>query len=331
MKAKQVLVTGGAGYIGSHVVRQLGEAGYEIVVYDNCSTGVPSAVLYGNLIVGDLADIENLYRTFATHQFDTVLHFAASMVVPDSVSRPLDYYANNTRNTLNLLRCCQTFNVEQLVFSSTAAVYGNTDEVPVLESAPTQPINPYGRSKLMSELMIQDYAQASRLRYVILRYFNVAGAEPSMRIGQYNQKATHLIKVCCEAALGNRSSVCIFGNDFPTPDGTGIRDYIHVEDLASAHTAAMHYLEGDGESTILNCGYGRGYSVREAIAMVKDLSGVDFSVLEVERRIGDPACVVAASEKIRKILGWKPEYDNLAAIVETSLEWEKKLYERERQ
>jgi UDP-glucose 4-epimerase len=325
MSDRKILVTGGAGYIGSHVVRQLGEAGYQVVVYDNCSTGVPSAVLYGELAIGDLADLECLYRTFVQHQFEAVLHFAASTVVPDSVARPLDYYANNSRNTLNLLRCCEVFAVKQIVFSSTAAVYGNPTENPVTESSPTLPINPYGRSKLMSEWMIRDYGLASGLRYVILRYFNVAGAEPQMRIGQYNPKATHLIKVSCEAALGKRPSVWIFGSDFPTFDGTGIRDYIHVEDLAAAHLDALRYLQAGGQSEIFNCGYGRGYSVRETIAKVKEVSGIDFPALETDRRVGDPACVVAASDRIRQVLGWLPQYDNLEAIVETAFEWEKKL------
>jgi UDP-glucose 4-epimerase len=275
-----------------------------------------------------LSDIETLYRTFAQHQFTAVLHFAASMVVPESVARPLDYYANNTRNTLNLLRCCQAFAVNQFVFSSTAAVYGNTEENPVTEFASTWPINPYGRSKLVSEWMIQDFGGTSDFRSVILRYFNVAGAEPQLRIGQYSPKATHLIKVSCEAALRKRPSVCIFGTDFPTPDGTGIRDYIHVEDLAAAHVSALQYLETGQESQVFNCGYGRGYSVREVIAKVKEISGVDFSVSEVGRRAGDPACVVAASEQIKKVLKWQPQYDNLEAIVKTTLDWEKKLLDK---
>jgi UDP-glucose 4-epimerase len=325
MRDQKILVTGGAGYIGSHVVRQLGEAGYEIVVYDNCSTGVSQSILYGELVMGDLADLECLYRTFAKYQFKAVLHFAASIVVPESVAHPLDYYANNTRNTLNLLRCCQAFGVKRLVFSSTAAVYGNVSEHPVSESTYPMPINPYGRSKLMSEWIIQDYGRASDLRYVILRYFNVAGTELSGRIGQYSPKAAHLIRVACQAALGQRPSLSIFGTDFPTPDGTGIRDYIHVEDLAAAHVDALKYLEAGQESAVLNCGYGRGYSVREAIAKVKEISGVDFPVIEEGRRIGDPACVIASSERIREVLGWQPKYDSLDLIVKTTLAWESKL------
>jgi UDP-glucose 4-epimerase len=322
---KKILVTGGAGYIGSHVVRQLGEAGYDIVVYDNCSTGIPEAVLYGDLVVGDLADTEFLNLTFDKFNFQAVLHFAASTEVPESVARPLDYYANNTRNTLNLLRCCQTFAVNKFVFSSTAAVYGNPIENPVSELAQTLPINPYGRSKLMSEWMIKDCESAFGLQYIILRYFNVAGADPTMRIGQFSNKTKHLIKVACEAALGKRSSVSIFGTDFATLDGTGIRDYIHVEDLATAHLDALRYLQAGGESKILNCGYGRGYSVREVIAMVKKVSEVDFSVVEVEKRPGDPACVIASSKRISEVLGWQPRHDNLETIVKTAWEWEKKL------
>ncbi|MBE9030598.1 UDP-glucose 4-epimerase GalE [filamentous cyanobacterium LEGE 11480] len=316
-----VLVTGGAGYIGSHVVRQLGEAGYDIVIYDNCSTGVPASILYGDLVVGDLADQDRLYKLFSRHKFSAVLHFAASLIAPESVENPLDYYANNTRNTLNLLRCCDVFNVEQLVFSSTAAVYGEPGEKPVTEQTPTLPINPYGRSKLMSEWLIQDHARASKLRYVILRYFNVAGADPGRRIGQMTA-ATHLVRAACDAALGRKPEIKIFGTDFATSDGTGIRDYIHVEDLASAHLGALQYLEGNNQSQTLNCGYGKGYSVRQVIDLVQQVSGVKFKVLEAPRRPGDPACVTACADRIREVLDWQPQYDDLETIIRTALFWE---------
>lgn len=319
---QKVLVTGGAGYIGSHVVRQLGEAGYDLVIYDNCSTGVPKSVLYGQIIIGDLADIDRLYQVFAKHQFSAVLHFAASLVVPESVAYPLDCYANNTRNTLNLLRCCSVMGVNQLIFSSTAAVYGEPQENPVTENTPTLPINPYGRSKLMSELMIRDYALASSMRYIILRYFNVAGADPGGRIGQNSANATHLIANVCNAALKRQSELKIFGTDFPTPDGTGIRDYIHVEDLATAHVDSLRYLEQNGESQILNCGYGKGYSVRQVVEQAKAISGVDFPVIELERRPGDPACVTACADKIRQVLNWQPKYNNLDDIIYSHLAWE---------
>jgi len=319
---QKVLVTGGAGYIGSHVVRQLGEAGYDLVIYDNCSTGVPKSVLYGQIIIGDLADIDRLYQVFAKHQFSAVLHFAASLVVPESVAYPLDCYANNTRNTLNLLRCCSVMGVNQLIFSSTAAVYGEPQENPVTENTPTLPINPYGRSKLMSELMIRDYALASSMRYIILRYFNVAGADPGGRIGQNSANATHLIANVCNAALKRQSELKIFGTDFPTPDGTGIRDYIHVEDLATAHVDSLRYLEQNGESQILNCGYGKGYSVRQVVEQAKAISGVDFPVIELERRPGDPAWVTACADKIRQVLNWQPKYNNLDDIIYSHLAWE---------
>ncbi|GAB4548336.1 MAG: UDP-glucose 4-epimerase GalE [Pleurocapsa sp.] len=321
---KKVLVTGGAGYIGSHTVRQLGEAGYEVVVYDNLSTGSSKALLHGSLFVSDLADEISLELLFAKHNFDAVLHFAASISVPESVANPLDYYANNTRNTLNLLRCCQKFGVKKLVFSSTAAVYGEPEENPVSESCPTNPINPYGCSKLMSERMIRDYGLSSDFKYVILRYFNVAGADLAGRIGQSSAKVSHLMKVACDAALGIRPAVGVFGTDFDTPDGTGIRDYIHVEDLAAAHIDALGYLEAGGENEILNCGYGQGYSVREVLDKLKVISGVDFPVIELPRREGDPACVIACGDRIRQVLGWKPQYNDLETILRTTLAWEKK-------
>jgi UDP-glucose 4-epimerase len=322
---RKVLVTGGAGYIGSHVVKQLGEAGYDIVVYDNLSTGFAESVLYGELIVGDLKDVDRLSKVFQDHQFDAVLHFAASLVVPESVEHPLDYYSNNTFNTLNLLKCCKEHGVNQLVFSSTAAVYGEPEEVPVREDAPTKPINPYGRSKLMSEWMIQDLAKVSDLRYVILRYFNVAGADSSGKLGQRSKNATHLIRMACDAALGRRSHLEIYGTDFDTPDGSAIRDFINIEDLASAHLSALHYLEAGNSSQILNCGYGRGYSVREVALCVQNLSNNNFVVVESGRRLGDPACVTASVEKIHGTLDWNPKNPELVETVRSSFEWEKAL------
>jgi UDP-glucose 4-epimerase len=319
---KKVLVTGGAGYIGSHVVRHLGEAGYDVTVYDNCSTGSADSILYGELILGDLADTERLYQVCSQNQFSAVLHFAASLIVPESVARPLDYYSNNTRNTLNLLQCCSLTGISKIIFSSTAAVYGEPEKVPVTESTPTNPINPYGRSKLMSEWLIQDYAAVSDLNYVILRYFNVAGAEPNGKLGQISPNATHLIKVACDAVLKRRPEIKIFGTDFHTPDGTAIRDYIHVEDLASAHLDALHYLEKGNQSEIFNCGYGQGYSVREVVERVKAISETNFPVIETKRRLGDPACVMAESNKIRKVLNWQPRYNNLDTIIATNLAWE---------
>ncbi len=322
---KQILVTGGAGYIGSHTIKQLGEAGYDIITYDNLSTGTVGALTYGKLFMGDLADREQLNKVFNEHDFDAVLHFAASISVPESIVNPLTYYSNNTANTLNLLQCCQAFGVNKLIFSSTAAVYGQPEgNDPITEDIIPQPLNPYGSSKLMSERLIQDYALASGLKYVVLRYFNVAGAEVSGTLGQAGKKATHLLKVTCDAALGRRDAVEVFGTDFDTPDGTGIRDYIHVDDLARAHVDALVYLESDNPSQILNCGYGRGYSVRQVIEKVKEISGKDFTVIETARREGDPACVIAGADRITNILGWQPRYNDLDLIVRTALAWEKK-------
>jgi UDP-glucose 4-epimerase len=322
---QQILVTGGAGYIGSHTIKQLGEAGYSIVVYDNLSTGTTNAVTYGKLSVGELADRQQLSKVFAEHNFDAVLHFAASISVPESIVKPLAYYSNNTANTLNLLHCCEQFGVNKLIFSSTAAVYGQPKVNPITEDILPEPLNPYGSSKLMSERLIRDYAIASDLRYVILRYFNVAGAEIGGTLGQSGKKATHLIKVACDAALGRRPHVSIFGTDFDTPDGTGIRDYIHVDDLARAHVDALAYLNSNRSSSqILNCGYGQGYSVRQVIEKITEISGVDFTVIEAERRTGDPACVIAAAERITQTLGWQPRFNDLDTIVRSALAWEKK-------
>ena len=325
----KVLVTGGAGYIGSHVVRQLSEAGYEVVVYDNLSTGFADALVHGEkLVVGDLADTAKLESVFREYGCKTVLHFAASIVAPESVVNPLKYYGNNTRNTLGLLEVCARLNVERFVFSSTAAVYGMPENGLAAEDSPTEPINPYGTSKLMSEWMLRDMALAHGLKYVALRYFNVAGADPRARMGQRTPEATHLIKVSCQAALGMRDGVSVFGTNYPTPDGTGIRDYIHIEDLASAHLAALRYLEKGGDSTRVNVGYGRGSSVREVIDVVKRVSGVDFKVTEAPRRPGDPAMLVARAGLIRSTFDWQPLYDDLETIVADAWRWESALRNR---
>ncbi len=320
-----ILVTGGAGYIGSHVVRQLGERGEDVVVLDNLSTGFRSAVLHGELVVGDTGDRELVSRLLRERGVRTVMHFAAHTIVPESVSDPLKYYGNNTCSTRSLLQCCQQAGVEHFVFSSTAAVYGIPENGVAAEESPTQPINPYGTSKLMSEWMLRDLAAACDLRYVVLRYFNVAGCDPGKRIGQSTLKATLLTKVACEAAVGKRSHVGIFGTDYPTADGTGVRDYIHVEDLASAHLRALDYLRKGGESTTLNCGYGHGYSVRELLAMVNEVNGAALTTQEGPRRAGDPPSLVARAERIRSVLGWTPEHDDLRSIVQTQLAWEQRL------
>jgi len=324
---KRVLVTGGAGYIGSHVVKQLGEAGHSITVLDNLSTGRREAVLSGELVVGDVGDAATLDAILGNKQFDAVLHFAGSIVVPESVVDPIKYYANNTGNTLHLLGACVRHGVERFIFSSTAAVYGMADRALVSEDDPLAPINPYGASKLMSERMIADVAAAHPLKYVILRYFNVAGAEAEGRLGQSGAGATHLIRVACQTALGMRSEMAIFGDDYATPDGTCIRDYIHVEDLARAHLEALAYLQRGGDSAVLNFGYGRGYSVREVIAAVKQASGVDFTVRTGKRRPGDPAKLIAANARIKAAFGWEPRGTSLDEITRSALAWEKRLLE----
>jgi UDP-glucose 4-epimerase len=318
MRNKKLLVTGGAGYIGSHVVRQLGAAGEDIITLDNLCTGFREAVTAGELIVGETGDADLLDRIFTEHDIDTVMHFAAHTIVPESVADPLKYYRNNTCSSRTLLEAAHRHGVKHVVFSSTAAVYGIPSGGRAAEDSPTAPINPYGTSKLMTEWMLRDLAIAGGPSYVALRYF-----------GQSTPKATLLVKVACEAATGNRSGVSIFGTDYPTPDGTGLRDYIHVEDLASAHLDALTYLRNGGESTTLNCGYGHGYSVREVLQAVEKVNGAPLNISEEERRAGDPPELVAIAEKVRSVLGWKPQFDDLDSIVRTSLEWERKIAARD--
>jgi len=325
MGSSAILVTGGAGYIGSHVARQLAEAGENVVVLDDLSTGFRQAVLYGELVVGNTGDEACLDRLFSRFDIDTVMHFAAHTIVPESVANPLKYYRNNTAASRTLLEKCQANDVRNFVFSSTAAVYGIPEGGVASEDSPTQPINPYGQSKLMTEIMLRDLAAVTPLNYVALRYFNVAGSDPECRIGQSTPKATLLTKVACEVAVGKRDELLIYGTDYDTPDGTGVRDYIHVEDLASAHLAALAYLRGGGASTVLNAGYGHGYSVRELIAMVEKVAGHEIAKREVARRPGDPPTLIAAVDRIRETLDWTPRYDDLEVICASSLAWEREL------
>lgn len=329
MKNKKVLVTGGAGYIGSHVVRQLGVADESVVVLDNLSTGFAKAVTAGELVVGDTGDGALLERLFGEHEFDTIMHFAAHTIVPESVADPLKYYRNNTANSRTLLEVGNRHSVKHIVFSSTAAVYGIPEGGHASEDSTTQPINPYGTSKLMTEWMLRDLAAAGGPSFVALRYFNVAGCEPGGSIGQSTPKATLLVKVACEAAVGKRKQVSVFGTDYPTPDGTGLRDYIHVEDLASAHVDALRYLRNGGDSTILNCGYGHGYSVREVLQAVENAHGAPLNIVDEPRRPGDPPALVAVADQVRSVLGWTPHYDDLDTIVKTALNWEKKIAARD--
>jgi UDP-glucose 4-epimerase len=324
-----VLVTGGAGYIGSHMVLELADAGEPVVVLDNLSTGFRWAVAEGvPLVVGESGDQMLVARLIRQHRIDAIIHFAASIVVPDSVREPLAYYRNNTVNSRALIECAVDNGVRHFIFSSTAAVYGNPAEIPVPENAPTAPISPYGWSKLMSEIMLRDAGHAHGLGHVILRYFNVAGADPACRAGQSTKAATHLIKVAVETALGLRDKLDVFGVDYPTPDGTCIRDYIHVSDLVRAHSDALRYLRSGAPSLTLNCGYGHGFSVLDVVDTVKRVSGVDFKVEIAPRREGDPARIVADSQKARAALRWQPRFDELSTIVAHALAWERKLMKR---
>jgi UDP-glucose 4-epimerase len=325
-----VLVTGGAGYIGSHVANLLTAAARKVVTYDNLSTGHAWAALDSDLVIGDLGDRERLAALFAERRFSAVLHFAAHIWVGESVREPARYYRNNLASALNLFELAAAAGVGHVVFSSTAAVYGEPAVELIDESTPLAPISPYGASKMMAERMLADIAAAVGQRYAILRYFNVAGADPRGKIGEATPDNHHLIKVACETALGLRPAVRINGTDYPTPDGTCVRDYIHVDDLARAHLDALRHLEDGGSSIVLNCGYGHGLSVREVIDMVRRVSGVDFRVEEGPRRAGDPPVLVASNARIREVLGWEPRHDDLEFIVRTAWNWEQELQRRRR-
>jgi UDP-glucose 4-epimerase len=319
----KIMITGGAGYIGSHVVKLLGEKGHKVLVYDNLSTGHEWAVLYGDLVVGDLADKAKLTDTLTGFKPDAVMHFAAHIRVEESVQKPLMYYRNNTVNALNLIEAMMTAGVKKLIFSSTAAVYGIPDSMPVNEDAPIRPINPYGMSKAMVERMLHDVSDSADFRYVALRYFNVAGADPDGKIGQAYEESTHLITRVLKTAKGELRKLLVYGTDYATPDGTCIRDYIHVNDLAEVHIAALDHLINSGQSKVFNCGYGHGYSVREIIRSAKKITGIDFQTEDAERRPGDSPGIVADNARVKRELNWKPRYDDIDFIIRTAWEWER--------
>jgi UDP-glucose 4-epimerase len=321
----RIFVTGGAGYIGSHVVKMLGEEDHEILVYDNLSTGHEWAVLYGKLVRADLEDRALLYKTVEEFKPDAIIHFAASIQVEESMREPILYYRNNVSNSLDLLDVAARAGVKLFVYSSTAATYGIPQEMPVVETAPLNPINPYGASKVMIERVLADLSRARDFRYIALRYFNVAGADPQGRIGQAYKEATHLITRALKTAKGEFEKLSVFGTDYPTPDGTCIRDYIHVNDLARAHLSALAYLDRNKKSEIMNCGYGHGFSVREVVEVVRKVTGIGFPVDYVGRRAGDPPALVADSTKLRQMTGWQPRHDDLEFIVRTAWEWERQL------
>ena len=326
-----VLVTGGAGYIGSHMVLNLADSGEDVVVLDNLVTGFDWAVDgRARFESGDAGNVELVLGLIEKYKITEIVHFAGSIVVPESVTNPLKYYANNTATSRNLIEAAVKGGVKHFIFSSTAAVYGMTGLAPVVEDTPLNPMSPYGRSKLMTERMLADVAAAHPMTYGVLRYFNVAGADPGKRSGQSTPEATHLIKVACQTALGQREKMNIFGTDYETPDGTCVRDYIHVTDLIAAHALLLRHLRKGGNSTTLNCAYGRGYSVREVVDTVRKVSGVDLRADEAPRRAGDPASITATGEKVRQLLGWVPQHDDLTEIVETAYSWERHLMTRNR-
>ncbi len=327
MKTKtKILITGGAGYIGSHVVAFLGEQDFDLTIYDNLSTGLRDSVLFGKFIHGDLADLDKLEATIVENKIDSVIHFAGSIIVPESVIDPLKYYDNNTKNSLSLIKLCIKHNISNFIFSSTAAVYGVGNGGGLTENSQLGPINPYGRSKLITEWMLEDVARAHpSFNYVALRYFNVAGADLQNRIGQCSPNATHLIKVALQVALGKRDHLDIFGTDYNTPDGTCIRDYIHVTDLAAAHFEALRFLTSHKTSQIFNCGYGSGFSVKQVIDCIKKITGVNFKVNEIGRRDGDAGLLISIPDKIKKMTQWNPKYADLELIVKSAYQWEQKL------
>lgn len=324
----KIFVTGGAGYIGSHTLKIMGSQGHDIVVLDNLSTGHEWALLAGRLIKGDVGDAHLVQNVLNIFQPDAVIHFAASIEVEASVRNPLAYYENNVANTINLLKAMKNTGVRNFIYSSSAAVYGISERVPVDETAEMKPINPYGMTKAMMEWILRDLSVANDICSVALRYFNVAGADPEGRIGQAYENPTHLLTRALKTAKGEYDALSIYGTDYPTPDGTCIRDFIHVDDLASAHIHALEYLMEKRTSAVFNCGYGHGYSVREMVNMAREITGVDFPVVETGRREGDSPAVVADSSKIRELTGWAPRYDDLAYIVKTAWDWEKKLYKK---
>jgi UDP-glucose 4-epimerase len=323
---ENILVTGGAGYIGSHIVRDLGQKGFNPIVYDNLSTGNRENVLCGEFILGDLKDTDLLEETIKKYNIKSVIHFAASIVVEESVSQPLKYYENNSVNTFKLVQSCIKTGIENFVFSSTAAVYGIPETIPVVETAPMIPINPYGKSKVVTEMLLKDVAAAyAGFNYIALRYFNVAGADSQARIGQNYKKPTHLMTLALRAALGDYPQLKVFGSDYDTRDGTAIRDYIHIDDLSNAHLLALDYLKAERQSRIFNCGYGTGSTVSEVVKVTKEVTGIDFPVVPSDRRAGDPPALVADSRLIQAELGWKPQFNDLHYIIKTAWEWEKEL------
>lgn len=321
---KRILVTGGAGYIGSHVVKALGEKGFKVLAYDNLSKGHREAVLHGDLVVGDLADTRLLDHTIQEFRPDAVMHFAAFIEVGESVTDPIKYYHNNVANAINLLHILAKHRVDKFIFSSSAAVYGSPDKVPIPEGESIKPINPYGHSKAFIEKVLNDMSTALQFRSVSLRYFNAAGADPAGRIGERHDPESHLIPLILKTAKREREHIKLYGSDYPTPDGTCIRDYIHVEDLAGAHVVALNYLLDGGQSDVFNCGYGHGYSVRQVIEIAKEMTGINFAVQETERRAGDPPVLVADNSKMKQKLRWQPKYDDLKFIIRTAWDWEKK-------